>query len=74
MAFINVSSSEGVPVSIMEAMTFVISVITTDLGGNTEIVNEQNGWLLPKEIYPISIKELLLSVFSMNQSEISRKS
>ena len=44
--FINVSSSEGVPVSIMEAMSFGIPVIATNVGGNGEIVNNENGCLL----------------------------
>ena len=44
--FINVSSSEGVPVSIMEAMSFGIPCIATDVGGNREIVNNENGVLL----------------------------
>lgn len=44
--FINVSSSEGVPVSIMEAMSFGIPVIAADVGGNREIVNEENGFLI----------------------------
>lgn len=45
-AFINVSTSEGIPVSIMEAMSFGIPCIATDVGGNSEIVNNQNGVLL----------------------------
>ncbi len=45
--FINVSSTEGVPVSIMEAMSFGIPVIATDVGGTAEIVrNSYNGYLL----------------------------
>lgn len=36
--FINVSSSEGLPVSIMEAISFGIPVIATDVGGTGEIV------------------------------------
>ncbi len=44
--FINVSESEGVPVSIMEALSFGIPVIATDVGGNSEIVNTTNGYLL----------------------------
>ena len=44
--FINVSSSEGIPVSIMEAMSFGIPVIGTNVGGVSEIVNEDNGYLL----------------------------
>jgi colanic acid/amylovoran biosynthesis glycosyltransferase len=71
--FINVSSSEGIPVSIMEAMSFGIPVVATNVGGNAEIVNEQNGWLLPKDIDPMYVKNLLLSVFLLKQSEISIK-
>jgi glycosyltransferase involved in cell wall biosynthesis len=48
--FINVSSSEGLPVSIMEAMAHGIPIIATDVGGTREIVNEKNGKLLPKDI------------------------
>ncbi len=42
----NVSESEGVPVSIMEAQSFGIPVIATNVGGTPEIVNEENGHLL----------------------------
>lgn len=45
-AFVNVSTTEGVPVSIMEAMSFGIPSIATDVGGNSEIVNADNGVLL----------------------------
>lgn len=44
--FMNVSSSEGIPVSIMEAMSFGIPCIVTNVGGNTEIVTTQNGIIL----------------------------
>lgn len=37
--FINVSESEGVPVSIMEALSFGIPVIATNVGGTSEIVD-----------------------------------
>lgn len=44
--FINVSASEGIPVSIMEAMSFSTPVIATNVGGSGEIVNDKNGQLL----------------------------
>jgi len=50
--FLNLSASEGVPVSIMEAISFGVPVIATDVGGNREIVNEQTGNLL--EAHPES--------------------
>lgn len=44
--FINLSSSEGVPVSIMEVQSYGIPVIATNVGGSGEIINENNGILL----------------------------
>jgi len=44
--FINVSSSEGVPVSIMEAMSYGIPCVGTAVGGTPEIINKENGYLL----------------------------
>ncbi len=45
-AFLNVSVSEGVPVSIMEAQCAGIPVIATAVGGTPELVNDENGRLL----------------------------
>jgi glycosyltransferase involved in cell wall biosynthesis len=45
--FINTSSTEGIPVSIMEAQCFGIPVIATDTGGVKEVVIEGTGSLLP---------------------------
>ncbi|WP_158856670.1 glycosyltransferase [Lunatibacter salilacus] len=45
-SFINLSSSEGIPVSIMEAQSFGIPVIATNVGGSGEIVVAQTGVLL----------------------------
>lgn len=53
--FINVSETEGLPVSIMEALSFGIPVYATDVGGVKEIVNITNGKLLPSDI---SVEEL----------------
>ncbi|MEO8760473.1 MAG: glycosyltransferase [Bacteroidia bacterium] len=47
--FINVSSAEGIPVSIMEAFSFGIPVIATDVGGVSELVNSKTGILLDKD-------------------------
>lgn len=41
--FVNVSASEGTPVSIMEAIACGIPVLATAVGGNVEIATEQNG-------------------------------
>ena len=44
--FVNLSTSEGVPVSIMEASSFGIPIIATDVGSTSEEVPEQVGELL----------------------------
>lgn len=48
--FLLVSESEGVPVSIMEALSAGIPVIATAVGGTPEIVDNSVGRLLPKDI------------------------
>lgn len=50
--FLNVSSSEGVPVSVMEAMSFGIPVIATNVGGTSEIVSEKTGLLIEADFSP----------------------
>ena len=48
--FVNVSESEGVPVSIMEAMSCHIPIIAPDVGGIKDmVVDGYNGILLKKE-------------------------
>ena len=45
--FINLSTSEGLPVSLMEAIGYGIPILATDAGGNKEICNQETGYLLP---------------------------
>lgn len=47
--FINTSKSEGIPVSIMEAMSYGIPAIAPDVGELSYLVNNNNGHLLPAE-------------------------
>ena len=64
--FINTSESEGLPVSIMEAMSFGIPVIATNVGGTGEIVqNEKNGLLLDKEIKPSELASIIRNAIKM---------
>ncbi len=48
--FVNTSESEGIPVSIMEAMSFGIPVIATSVGGTPEILSDGGGKLVPVDI------------------------
>ncbi|MFY8298527.1 glycosyltransferase [Pseudoalteromonas sp. SS15] len=45
-AIVNASESEGVPVSLMEAMSYGIPAIAPNVGGISELVNQSNGFLL----------------------------
>ena len=52
---INVSTSEGIPVSVMEAFSFGIPAIATNVGGTSELVNNLNGILLSSSPSPSEI-------------------
>ena len=67
--FINVSLSEGVPVSIMEAMSFGIPCIATSVGGNPEIINRSNGLILPSRATAIDISNALISFHKLTKEE-----
>jgi len=45
--FINLSSSEGMPFAMMEAMSFGVPVIATAVGGVPEAVGKGGGVLVP---------------------------
>lgn len=48
--FVNVSENEGLPASIMEAASFGIPAIATDVGGTSELVSDGvNGYLLNQQ-------------------------
>lgn len=47
-AFVNVSQSEGIPVSVMEAESYGIPIIATDVGGTCEIVHDRKSGILMK--------------------------
>lgn len=66
--FINVSASEGVPVSIMEAMSFGKIIIATDTGGTKEIVkNYENGYLLEVNFKIDSLVGVLKEIYEMDE-------
>jgi glycosyltransferase involved in cell wall biosynthesis len=69
--FINVSASEGVPVSIMEALAFGIPVMATDVGGTAEIVDNQVGKLLEANVSAQEIAEAIKS-FAFSQTSSFR--
>lgn len=67
-AFVNVSSSEGVPVALMEAASFGIPMIATDIRGNPEIVNHGNGRLIAAHPAPEDIARALMELRDLDAS------
>lgn len=66
--FLHVSESEGLPVSMMEAISFGVPIMACDVGGVSEIVNENTGVLLPKE-FEIQAVVTILEQFLLNASQ-----
>jgi len=60
--FVNVSSTEGLPVTIMEAISFGIPIIASDVGGTSEITTKQTGLLLNESPSSVEIKEAIIKV------------
>jgi len=68
--FVNVSESEGIPVSIMEALSFGIPVIATNVGGTNEIiVNGYNGILIDKDFGIKELSDLIVKFSIMDCKE-----
>jgi len=57
--FINFSSSEGIPVSMMEAISFGIPLVGTDVGGTAEIINSITGVLLQPSATPSDLADAI---------------
>lgn len=70
--FINLSTSEGLPVSIMEAMSVGIPVIATNVGGVSEIVTNENGYLMHKNSSINEIAETISHYYKRNDKSTLR--
>lgn len=72
-AFVNVSASEGIPVSIMEISSFGVPVIATDVGGTREAVySGENGYLLPADFSPDELMGRLRELTGLSEEEYGR--
>lgn len=70
--FVNVSESEGVPVSIMEAFSFGIPVMATNVGGVSEIVDDEVGKLLNVDVTKEQLKKDMQEFYNSTDSLIKR--
>lgn len=64
--FVNLSQSEGLPVSIMEAQSFGIPAFATNVGGTSEVIVENiTGFLLPVDFLPGDLAKLLYKYYNL---------
>lgn len=66
--FINVSESEGSPVSIQEALAFGMPIIGTDVGGVSEMI-DGNGYLLTANPSAEEVADSIRRIYSMSEME-----
>lgn len=67
--FVNVSQSEGLPVSIMEAISYGIPVLASDVGGTSEIVQATNGFLFPVDASSDKICDMIKEFYYLTDYE-----
>ena len=72
--FVNVSISEGLPVSIMEAMSYGIPVIATDVGATREVVCYRDNMLLAKALTPKILCDKIEEVSNWSKEKEERMS
>lgn len=69
-AFVNISETEGAPVSIMEAMSFGIPAIATAVGGTPELVDDnENGVLLDADFTDEQLVDAICKMADMSEKE-----
>ena len=67
------SSSEGLPVSMMEAISFGIPIISSNVGGVRELVTNDNGMLLPNNVSAEQIAISITNFISENKQVLNRQ-
>lgn len=70
--FVNLSTTEGLPVSILEAMAYGVPVLATNVGGTPEVVNEKTGYLLCENPSSQAIADALLQCIKMDDNDKNR--
>ncbi len=67
--FVTASSTEGLPVTIIEAFSFGIPAVATDAGGIKEIVTTETGILLPVDITPQQLADAVMQIKSLTPEQ-----
>ena len=69
LCLVNLSESEGIPVSMMEVQSFGIPIIATSVGGVSEIVSNENGILLSNNPNSIEVYNAIKKMISLRVDE-----
>lgn len=69
LLFLHLSSSEGLPVSMMEAQSFGIPIVATNVGGVSEIVNDKTGILLSDNPKIEEIAKAIKKIINLTNEE-----
>jgi len=68
--FISLSEAEDIPVSLLEALSFGVPVISTNVGGISEIITHSvNGFLLPQNPSLNDVRSLLVQIVNMDKEK-----
>jgi len=69
------SSSEGLPVSMMEAQSYGIPIMSTNVGGCNEICNDETGFLIKPDFEPTDVSDKIkdFSYSYKNTNEFHQK-
>ena len=71
--FVNTSTKEGTPISIMEAISYGIPILATAFGGNKEVAERGAGICLPQNPAKEEIAEGILSMLESGKIQLLRK-
>ena len=65
----NLSTTEGIPVSLVEALSYGIPIIATDVGGNSEVCDSHVGHLLSSNPSPEEVKKSIEEFLSLEPTK-----
>lgn len=68
LLFISLSKNEGLPYSMMEAISFGIPLLSTDVGGCSEICNSSTGLIIPKDF---NLEEVVENIYRIERSHLN---
>lgn len=65
----NLSTTEGIPVSLVEALSYGIPIIATNVGGNSEVCDNSVGLLLSSDPSPEEVRKAIRDFFSLEHTK-----